>query len=271
MNNTPTYKKIAIGYKHFKQSINTVWESFQTIDFYLKLNHTQLKHNQIPPLSLRSLQGKVEKTLSPNVCFGSFDYIINKKNMRMALIESVTIFEEYIGKIVYLVYNDFPEKVKGSAEKDDSENKDKIMQIIFSSDSKEDIIDRLIEERIRNLFYGNIADLFIKDRAKLELRDTFTIEKHKALVNDFIEISSRRNIYIHNNGRVDRKYIRETKIPDVKIGAVLSIDEEYIKKAINTLKALATIITVTVLKNIYNVDTLSTSIKSVYKHLAKTR
>lgn len=261
----PTYKKISVKYKHFMQEINTVWESFEVINFYTKILHNKIKKNQCPlpvVMSLSFGSDKKTRTYKKERMYGTLFHIKEKKNPRSALIESTLIFEDYISSVVEMVYRDYPHKALSDS--DNYGNQTKVISIILSSDDKQEIIDRLLEIKIRQLFYGNISDIFLKDRAKMELKDTFTVSDRPELISRLSEIIARRNIYIHNSSRVDSKYIKESGNKLVKVGNVLKSDAEYIKDTINVFSQIATLFTVAVIKNIYKQEPKSNALSRTY-------
>ncbi len=263
----PTYKKITIRYKHFMQEINTVWESFEVINFYSKVLHDAIKKETVPCPTILSLSKDIVtkgKIIHRERIFGTISHIKDKKNPRAALIESTLIFEKYISNIITMVYRDYPNKAISSD--GNNENLKKMSEIILTSQDKEEIIERIIEEKVRGIFYGNIADIFRKDRAKLELKDVFITGDGNDLVDSMIEIFARRNAYIHNNGRVDRKYIRETGDSSVQLGNVLPLSSSYIKNTITVFSQIATVLTATVMRNIYNTDPKFSALLKTYWH-----
>ena len=265
-----TYKKISIAHKHFIQEMNTIWESFETIDHYSQVLHNLIKDETINPPSFQHLTfDKVHsiKSIRKDNSYGILSHIKDKKNPRTALIEAALIFEDYISKIILFVYTDHPMKASPSKDSNESnETREKLFQIILNSENKQEILDRLLEEKLRGMFYGNIADIFLKDKAKLELGDTFTNPGGRKLINNMSEIFARRNIHIHNGGRIDRKYIKEAKQHGDKLGKVLTIDSNYIRDSINILTQIATMFTCAVMKNIYNVSPKSSALKRTYWH-----
>lgn len=261
-----TYKKISICHKHFVQEINTVWESYQTIDYYSGFLHQCIKNDtiSIPEFQSLTIGSNRLKTISKSNIFGTLSHIRDKKNPRTALIEAALIFEDYISSIVTLVYKDFPQRILKDSDSDD--NQEKVIQIVLSSQDKEEIVDRLIEEKIRGLFYGNISDIFLKDKARVQLENTFNNPIGKELIRQMIEIFARRNIHIHNRGKVDRKYLRETKNTTLKLNSVLKIDQQYIRNSINVLTQVATVFTQAILKNIYKTSPVNKALKRTYWH-----
>jgi hypothetical protein len=186
------------------------------------------------------------------------------------LLESIGSFEDVIGKIVEIVYLDHPVKLIGSRETSDSENC-KLSQIVISSSDRDEIIKRMIEEKIRSIFYGNPVNIFVKDTAKLELGAAFS-SKHSAIIREYGEITARRNIIVHNSGRVDRKYLRETSGSPYCLGNKALVNDSYLRRVLSVLEGIAAVTADTVVKNIYNGTArgkLAESLKSFHLGVGK--
>ena len=57
------------------------------------------------------------------------------------------------------------------------------------------MIDAIIEEKVRSIFYGNPVEIFTKDKCKLEIGDIFVREYPDSMVY-YAEITGRRNAII---------------------------------------------------------------------------
>lgn len=270
MNNSINgYKKIATRFKNFRKEMISIWEAFIAIDYYMDNIHQFIKDDKISTLELPHLASHLKKQLTKKDTFGVISHIVDKKNPRNALIDSISCFEHFISFVVYTVYIDYPMILKNNSG-ESPERQDKLINIILDSDDKNQMIEMIVEERIKGLLYGNPADFFLKDKAKLKFNDYFK-DNHIDLIEKFIEINARRNIYIHNNGKVDSKYLHEVKNSQYKKGQIAKIDKEYIKLTLNTLNGLGSIITVCVFKNIYKIDTVNNVIGRVYKRQKKLK
>ncbi|CAG9238667.1 hypothetical protein BGLA2_860019 [Burkholderia gladioli] len=143
--------------------------------------------------------------------------------------------------LISSVYLDYPKKLLSDQGGDnDSETKasyQKLIRLILDGKDKEDIIDRLVEEKVRGIFYGNPVDVFLKDKAKMEF-GTFFKDLYSSEVEIFKKIIAARNLIAHNNGRIDRKYQREAD-PAAVLGRVLVIDRDLLKNSIYILSLLA--------------------------------
>jgi hypothetical protein len=90
---------------------------------------------------------------------------------------------------------------------------------------------------VRSLFYGSPGDFFLKDKAKLGFADYFSKHYTKA-IDRYVEVTARRNLLIHNDGRVDRKYLREQPASSLALGQKVVVDEAYLKASLLTLRGL---------------------------------
>ena len=221
--------------------------------FYIPKLHNLVKRKNLPPLSFAPLFSEIQKTIKIDDTLGAFSSLRLKSSPRSSLVESVITFEDFLSYIIYTVYSDYPGKLLSVDEGnqiESSDRKSKLLNTIIHSENKEEIIDKLIEEKSRSIFYGNIVDFFIKDRAKLEFRDHFKVELSDPIKKNLAEILARRNIIVHNNGRIDRKYIRETNSSE-PLGKKIKIDEQYLKYSIITLQGIAAHAGGQVIKSIY--------------------
>ena len=148
-----------------------------------------------------------------------------------------------------LLYRDFQGKI--SASQETPEQQMKILNIVINSASKEEIINKIAEEKIRGIFYGNPADFFLKDKAKIGLGDCFKTNFVKA-IKEYKEVIARRNAVMHNEGRVDRKYLREVENPVFTLDQKVEINKEYITNSIFLLYGLASVVVKQVIVNNYN-------------------
>ncbi len=260
-------KSISVGFKHFRRDIHSIWEDLVASELYLSEVHNLIKKNQIVLLKLPNLDdSQPDINFSKNRTFGVLHRIRTEKIYRNALIDSISCFENYLSFLVYTVYIDRPEILRKFVSDENEKREIKLMNIILDSDDKEQIIEKIIEEKIRKMLYGNPLDFFIKDKARLHLEEYF--ETNRIELNSYIEINARRNIFIHNKGRVDSKYLSEVEkvmTTSYTKNQVAKLDIEYIKKTINTLKILASIVTVIVFQKTYKDYDKSTQIQKEYK------
>ncbi len=160
--------------------------------------------------------------------------------------------------LTYRLYRDFPYKLETKDETPDQQSK--ILKTIINSVDREEIIERLSEEKIRSIFYGKPVDFFKTDKARVGVGNYIKSTYNLALTK-FEEIVARRNIYTHNQGKVDRKYLREVTGTTLKLGDKLTITKNYLKDSIKVLLGLTVVTTQLALKNNYNATKISEKLK----------
>jgi hypothetical protein len=268
MSITPTEKKINIKFKQFYKNIRDILESYNLIEFYIPHLHIMLKNKSIPSLIIYNPTTRKIENFSKKDTFGAIDHLKLKANPRRTLIDMVSTTEHYLSKISSMVYLDFPERFLINDEDDKPERIKKLSAIIVNSSCKEEMIDIIIEEKIRNLFYGNPIDFFTKKKMKFQFDSVFISSFSKEL-ELYAEIIARRNIYTHNGGRVDRKYLREVKGSSYKLETLLKLDRDYLINSFHILVGFAATATYFILKNIYGKKS-SGQIEFIYKQFMKS-
>lgn len=254
--------EIVKKYKAFCAEIFETFEDYTFQEFYLPEIHKQLKREVIPVMNFESVYSNKSVPFKKNWLYG----VINRQNKKVigqrALLSAVAVTEDFLQKVVYRVYRDYECKLETAIE--NTEQQTKLLRIIVDSNDKNEIISRIAEEKIRGIFYGNPVDFFEKDKAKIGLnthfKDTYNLALHK-----YKEIIARRNVLAHNNGKVDRKYLREVDNPMFNLGDKIVIDKVYLKESIFLLHGLSTIVVERVIKNNYGAK----KIKEQYNNYIK--
>ena len=185
---------------------------------------------------------------------GKKSHFIDFKNTKLHFIEAITMFESYINYLAEINFNNFPRKL-GESPLDSS----KLMNLIYEYDRSEDIIEKIIEEKVRSIFYGNPKNIFLKDPCKLELKNYFN-DNYREEITYFSNIIARRNAIIHNNSRVDTKFLKECKNSNYNINEKIIISEEYLLATSSLLVGLAGEVTSLYLENVYKFSPRKTSI-----------
>lgn len=238
------------SFKRFDKEIRDLWESYALIEHYLPLLRRDLYSGAAPSFSLMDLAG-VAKVRSVKDTAGAIQHILLKAYPRRTLLEGVALFEEFMSGLVEIVYLDFPAKLTSSNPSTEKEDF-KILDMVINSSTREEVIEKVTEEKVRGIFYGNPADLFTKPKIKLDFGDFFTSNCSADLL-IFSEVVARRNIAAHNAGRVDRKYMREnpTNPYDLQLGQVAPLPSTYLFESVNLLRRLAAVSAALVVKRIY--------------------
>jgi hypothetical protein len=244
--------QIMVRFKAFNKDINEIWEQYSFIDFYLDKIHSLIKSDQVDHLDLVLLtRPPYRRIINSKNCYGIISRIRRKTNGRRAFVDAVALFEGYISFLSYRVYSDFPNRLSmGQSSDEDRVRRERLLDVILNSNDRDEMLEKIIEERVRGIFYGSPVDLFVNDKAKLEFRDHFK-NHHVDTLKKFGEIVARRNVIVHNHSRIDRKYLREVPGTSLTGGQIVQIDDQYLRDALYVLKELAAAAAERVISSIY--------------------
>ena len=140
----------------------------------------------------------------------------------------VSRFDEFIIEVLKVSYQQNIGWLKNPEKKVSYKE---LLEIESFEDFKNDLIRREVELLARDSHSSQIE--FLDTKLKLGVIDNFAGWK------DFLEITERRNIFVHTGGRVSKQYMencyRFGVAVDVKVkdGSLLSVSDDYIKKAVD--------------------------------------
>lgn len=234
-------KHIHTKYHVYLGDMKNVWEEYAYLVHYIYRANTEA-------FELKSLFSENVHTKTKAHAGGMQNRFKQGVNTKNHFIDAIGTFENYIASLVECVYLDYPVKISGGGM-----DQNKLFELILKSDDKQTMIDCLIEEKIRSIFYGNPLDVFENDKCKLELSNTFK-DTYKDSMLLYKDIVGRRNVLIHNAGRVDKKYLRENKNSQFIEGQKIIISEDYLRGTIGLLIGIAAVTTKCVIERIYKGD-----------------
>ncbi|MEI2739271.1 MAG: hypothetical protein V9F01_10830 [Chitinophagaceae bacterium] len=244
-------RQIIRRFFHYKRDIKNVWEEYNLINHSL-IEAKQLQKNKsyTVPFQRELLLNNTIYQYSDRDIYKFVARLINEKLPQKSLVESVAMTETYLQDLTALVYRDYPSKVTHQ-NADTPQSQLKLTQLIVNSIDKAEMIEKLIEEKIRGIFYGNPVDFFTKDKAQIGINDFIKNNCVKGTA-EYAEIIARRNIIVHNDSNVDSKYIKEVTGTTLTAGQKPLTDKPYLRKSIITLRGAAALSTKLCLENIYN-------------------
>lgn len=254
------------NFKDYRQKLRHIWEEYNLVGYYIPYLHDKIKGGEVEPFKFAPFlvdKNNIRETGKAKAISVLGQVRQNSLHNRV-LLDSIGAFEDNLSKLVETVYFDHPHKLLSNPSEIDSSQDFKLMKVVINSEDKNEIISKIIEEKVRSIFYGKPLDFFTKDKTKMEFGDYFKSEC-KNILNDYSEITARRNIIVHNSARVDRKYLREVKGSTYMLGNKIISDSDYLRKTLCILEGLATMASVLVIENIYKNDVrgkLSISLKS---------
>lgn len=272
--NSKSVSNIHTRFKSYYKEIRDIWESFNLVNYYFDIVHKDIKHKKKDPFIFNNLLG-IKKKLAKDDTLGAISHLKIKVNPKRTLVDASALFEDYISFLIKTVYLDCPEKLKLKAQ-DTSDQKHyvNLTNLIIDCKDKEEMVLRLIEEKVMGIFYGNILDLFTKDKAKLGFAGPkrFNEQHYQIVLEKLKEINARRNIIMHNQGKIDRKYLKEVKDSKYKFNSIVKIDSNYLKDAISVFIYLSAKATEFILNDIYKTPpggTLNTVLKGLLNKTIK--
>ena len=141
-----------------------------------------------------------------------------------SLMMAVTRFEEFISNYLAELYTAFPQKYLNNQTLSYSE-----IQSSNIEDIKDVIVRREVDAKMRESF---------KEWFKLFASHGVKCKSFESDLNSLAEIYARRNIYVHNSGKVNPSYLLAVPHSKAKDGERLSVDGSYIQFVFNTFNRI---------------------------------
>lgn len=142
------------------------------------------------------------------------------------LVSMISQYDAFIGGLIRIIFVTQPELLNSSEKKFQFSQ---IMQFNNFDEAREYIIEKEIDSILRNSHVDQIK--------WLENKLILTLTKDLQIWQSFVEITERRNLLVHTDGRVSDQYLSNCKAQNVIfpihpiIGECLQVDEEYFKSA----------------------------------------
>jgi hypothetical protein len=146
------------------------------------------------------------------------------------LVSLVSQFDSFIGKLIKEIFQVKPEILSSS-------EKSLTFARLLELKSIEDARDSLIEKEVDTILRDSHTDHFIWLENKLGI----PMRKDLSIWQDFIELTERRNLFVHSDGIVSNQYLSVCKQNQVKFKKPVKLDEklivdsEYFESAYNCL------------------------------------
>lgn len=229
--------------KGFIQKIESLRETLPLVMLFVNANHTKSNNNFSQFVKKNGVEIKDESgdeyyTFSPE---DSHKYEILEKNAEIAssaleiipnslFVSLISQFDSFLGKLIREIFTAKPE-ILNSSEKNLSFSK--LLELKSIEEAKEFIIEKEVETVLR--------DSHTEHFAWLETKLGITLRKDLPIWQDFIEITERRNLFVHNDGVVTSQYLSVCRVNKVKfttepkLGEQLSVNGVYFEKAYRCL------------------------------------
>ena len=159
------------------------------------------------------------------------DRIVKKDIFNSAFVTIITSIEDYLNKIMKLILQFDSRRLKFTIP--EVKMITNISVIEFIDNSRDDMIDKIIKQRLESLFYAS-------PQKQLEYLDkSLGIKLEEELWGKWIESKARRDLVVHNGGVVNDIYLKKAgKFALLNLGNQAIIDEDYFRNTIADLKRM---------------------------------
>ena len=171
----------------------------------------------------------VPKELAPDI--SKLINAVNKSYLTAKIVKTnsvvaiVSQYDAFLSELIRIYYSITPQAF------DDSDKKFSIGQVLQFG-TIEDFKNHLIEKDVESILRSSHTDQIDWLAKKLDI----PLTKNLDIYPDFVEITERRNLFVHANGRVSKQYIKVCSdykvknIEDIKVDQYLDCDNNYVNK-----------------------------------------
>lgn len=144
---------------------------------------------------------------------------------RNFLVSYVSEFDCFLGSLLRVLYTNKPELLNDSSRQ--------ITYVdLLSFESLDDAKEQVLEKEIESILRKSHSEHFSILESKFDIK----LRKGLDIWSEFIEITERRNLFVHANGIVSSQYIKVCTqhgcdIKDITVGDRLTVDSEYLSRA----------------------------------------
>lgn len=240
----------------FVDSINCIKETYEFSEITLKAHRqeTTSKYNDF----VKNYETKTEDGCMvlqvPDGCYREFQRLAKKKARAERAFELVppsyfvslvSAYDSFFGGLVKCLFDICPEKLQ---EEEMTFSYRDLQGLDNLTDVRKRIVDKRVETLLRDSHVAQIDWL-----AKAIKVDTLRAFKGWA---DFVEVTERRNLFVHANGTVSSQYIENCKKHEafdrsILEGNKLVVDKAYFDKAFKVLYKIAIMLSQMVLRTKY--------------------
>lgn len=194
-----------------------------------------------------------------NTILENLDSLSETYLKKSVFVYSYSLFESTLYEYLKEILKSDPNQIEGG--KLDGKELKYAQNSIFAFE----IIEHIIVDWLNREFYKDLDQIIKKICGLLKVKQNELIKNNKEIT----EIKERRNIVVHNNSIIDKKYIQKVKCPETKFGDQIEITTKYLKESLLTvIEILEKIERETALK--YSKFTRQKLIKDVWEYFFKT-
>ncbi len=160
----------------------------------------------------------------------------------------ISQFDSFLGKMIREIFKVKPE-ILNSSEK--SLSFAQLIKLNSFEEAKEYIIEKEVETILRNSHTDHFN--WLEQKLNIPLR------KDLPIWSDFLEITERRNLFVHSDGYISNQYLsicrqNSVKLNGEKIGQRLNVSAEYFEKAYKCLYEISVKLTQVIWRKLLPID-----------------
>lgn len=140
---------------------------------------------------------------------------------RNFIVSIISQFDAYIGELIRVLYVVNPNIIKSS---DKQINADELFNFETIDELKEHIIDKEVDTILREEHLEQLK--MLEKRITSVTGKDFTLTSNLPILADFVELTQRRNLFVHTNGTISRQYVETSKKWNFKIEKEIKVNDE---------------------------------------------
>lgn len=252
----PKLSEVVINLENFIENLNCLRESFNYSEVMLrqqKISALNAYNKFINSYLVQDENGN-KSSVIPNEKLREFHKLRKKMNRAEKaselipptyIISLVSLFDSFLAGLVRCVYN----------------LKQDLLLESQQSFTYREIVKYDTTREVKKLIIDNTIDKLFRDSHKEQIQwfeKAFEVNTLKKFAGwgDFIELTERRNLFVHADGIVSGQYIEECtrndyKLENINIGRKLKADNEYFEKSFRLLYEMAIMLTQILINKLY--------------------
>ena len=207
------------------EKLNTyVKDHIEIFEVYQKENSVRFRYKNPEALKKEGIELDVRTASSEFQHYCEMPLTLRENTLVML----ITRFEEFISKMISFIYEKHPQKYLDS------------QKISFSeivNCGVDEVRNKIISREVDNMMRQSNKEWF-----KLFESQGMNLNGCKSELDAFKEINARRNIIVHNMGRVNSIYLQQVPSSKVELNSYIETTESYIKEVFSVVKTLIFII-----------------------------
>lgn len=254
--NNPLIQEISDNLNMFIENLNCLRETFGYSEGMLNLQKQKAEKSYIDfiaPYKTETENGLISLDI-PNEKFRNFKKIDRKKKMAERatllipptyIVSAVSMFDSFLAGLIRCIYTLKSELLLES-------NMSFLYRELVNYDSIKEVKKKIVETTIENLLRDSHTAQIVWMEKSIDVK---TLRNFSGWP-DYIELTERRNLFVHSEGIVSSQYIDECKkcgykVDDISIGSRLLADKKYFNKSYNLLYEMAIMLTQILINKLY--------------------